>query len=251
MRMRKRNNLEPRMEKCESLLIKEPGELRGKWRESLGGYDRLHLELGCGKGRFTVDAAEAQPEALLIAMEKVRDVMVIAMERARDRGLGNLRFIDGDAAGLAGIFAPGEVGRIYINFCDPWPKSRDAKLRLTAPGFLRLYCDLLPLGGQIHFKTDNRPLFDWSAEQLEGEGWVISELTHDLHADGEPRGPMTDYEQKFVEAGTRINRLVASRAEATRGSTAGIPPRLRNAGLTDAIGYRPGAAVTGGGEQDR
>ena len=249
MRMRKRNNLEPRMDRCRQLMAEEPEKLKGRWLHSFGEYNGLYLELGCGKGRFTVDTAASEPDRLLVALEKVRDVMVIAMERARDRELKNLRFIDGDAAGLAYYFEPGEAERIYINFCDPWPKSRDAKLRLTAPGFLRLYCDLLPLGGQIHFKTDNRPLFDWSVKQLEDEGWQLSEITNDLHANGEPGGAMTDYELRFMESGVRINRLVATRTEATKGTAAGIPPRLRNAGLTDAIGYRVDTVVIGGEEQ--
>lgn len=80
--------------------------------------------------------------------------------------------------------------RIYINFCDPWPKSRDAKLRLTAPNFLRMYADVLGVGGEIHFKTDNTPLFDWSAEQLSTEGWELHEL--DARPARERRGRRDD-----------------------------------------------------------
>ena len=179
MRMRKRPNLAPRMEKCEALMVSQPEELKGRWKnfaENKMGKkaETLYLELGCGKGRFTVDTAESLPEVLYIAIEKVPDAMIIAMERTKDRGLRNLCFIDGDAARLGEMFAPGEVDRIYINFCDPWPKSRDAKFRLTYPGFLRSYAVLLPVGGQIHFKTDNLPLFQWSIEQMEREGWALS-----------------------------------------------------------------------------
>ena len=131
------------------------------------------------------------------------------------------------------MFAPGEVDRIYINFCDPWPKSRDAKFRLTAPAFLRSYADALPIGGEIHFKTDNAPLFDWSAGIFAEEGWEVKELTHDLHANG-PVGIMTDYEAKFYAEGLKINRLVAVKTEKTKTTAAGEPPRLRNAALSDA-----------------
>ena len=133
------------------------------------------------------------------------------------------------------MLALGEAARIYINFCDPWPKSRDAKLRLTAPAFLRMYADALPLGGEIHFKTDNTPLFDWSVEQFTAEGWELSELTHDLHKDGAV-GVMTDYEAKFYAEGLKINRVVARKTAATLGTTAGVVPRLRNASLNDARG---------------
>ena len=234
--MRKRANLDKRMERCAALLAAAPETLRGRWLESFPGHDRLYLELGCGKGRFTADTAETMPETLYLALERVPDAMILAMERVKSRGIENVRFLDADAKNLKEMFADGEVARLYINFCDPWPKSRDAKLRLTAPGFLRLYGDLLPTGGQIHFKTDNNPLFRWSIEQLEAEGWALSELTEDLHREG-PVGVMTDYEAKFFAQGMKINRLVATKTERTKGTAAGPVPRLRNASLTDAKGY--------------
>ena len=224
------------MERCAGLLDPDPETLRGRWRETYPGHERLYLELGCGKGRFTADTAETMPETLYVALEKVPDAMILAMEKVSRRGLENVRFLDADAKLLDTMFAPGEVDRIYINFCDPWPKSRDAKLRLTSPAFLRLYADLLPVGGEIHFKTDNTPLFDWSIGQMEAEGWSLQDVTHDLHANG-PVGVMTDYEAKFYEQGMKINRLVAVKTEATRGTAAGAVPRLRNASLTDARGY--------------
>ncbi len=234
--MRKRANLDKRMERCAALLADAPETMRGRWLERFPGYERLYLELGCGKGRFTADTAETMPDTLYLALERVPDAMILAMERVRNRGLENVRFLDADAKDLRDMFAEGEVARLYINFCDPWPKSRDAKLRLTAPGFLRLYGDLLPLGGQIHFKTDNNPLFRWSIAQLEAEGWALSEVTEDLHADGIV-GVMTDYEAKFYAQGMKINRLVATKTEGTKGSAAGPVPRLHNASLTDARGY--------------
>lgn len=236
MRMRKRHNLDSRMAKCAELLIDEPENLRGIWCSKLMPGSELYLELGCGKGRFTVDTAAQHPGVLYTAIEKVADAMIIAMERSRDRGLENVRFIDGDAAKLKEMFADGEISRLYINFCDPWPKSRDAKFRLTSPGFLRIYGDVLPIGGEIHFKTDNTPLFDWSIEQFKAEGWELSEVTHDLHADGQV-GVLTDYEAKFLESGLKINRLVARRTGETKGTAAGPVARIRNAALIDARGY--------------
>ena len=237
MRMRKRANLDKRMEHCAAYLIEEPEALRGQWMERFPGHERLYAELGCGKGRFTADTAETMPDTLYIAVEKVPDAMILAMEKIERRGLENVRFIDADAKLLNTIFAPDEADRIYINFCDPWPKSRDAKLRLTSPFFLRVYADVLKVGGEIHFKTDNTPLFDWSIAQLEAEGWSLSEVTHDLHGGG-PVGIMTDYETKFYEQGLKINRLVATRTAESRSLTRdGAVPRLRNASLTDARGY--------------
>ena len=224
------------MARCAALLEREPGERRGRWLADFPGLSALHVELGCGKGRFTAETAASLPETLYIAVERVPDAMIVAMERAQAAGLGNLRFLDLDAACLPQVFAPGEIDRLYINFCDPWPKSRDAKLRLTAPGFLRLYGDALRPGGEICFKTDNAALFAWSVEQFRAEGWALSELTDDLHAAG-PVGVMTDYEAKFAAEGVPIHRLVATRTEETKTTAAGPVPRLRRASLADARGY--------------
>lgn len=208
MRMRKKPNLIPRMERCSDVQTINPEENRGKWQEMYPDTKELHLELGCGKGRFTVGTAEAIDDCLLIAIEKCRDAMVIGMERAHDKGIKNVQFIDRDVQKLAEMFEPNEVSRIYINFCDPWPKKKEAKRRLTAKGFLELYREVLAPTGEIHFKTDNLPLFEFSVESFRENGWELSELTNDLHENG-PCGIMTDYEAKFYDMGTKINRCVA------------------------------------------
>lgn len=169
----------------------------------------LRVELGCGKGRFTVNTAKNEPDVLLIAVEKVPDAMVIAMERAKNEGLTNVFFVVGDAASLPEMFAAEEVDRIYINFCDPWPKSNQKKRRLTHGNFLKQYRKVLKMGGQIHFKSDNDKLFEFSVEEIPQFGFTLSEVTRDLHANG-PVGVMTDYEAKFYELGKNINRCVAT-----------------------------------------
>lgn len=209
MRMRKKPNLAPRMERCARVLVPQPEELRGCWRERMPEARELYLELGCGKGRFTAGTAEQNPQALLVAIERVPDAMVIAMERACAQELENVLFIDGDVSRLPELFGPGEVDRIYINFCDPWPGNRHSKRRLTHPDFLTRYRAVLSEGGQIHFKTDNRDLFEWSLFQFPKAGFTLSEVTRDLHRDG-ICGVMTDYEEKFHNLGTPINRCVAT-----------------------------------------
>ena len=208
MRMRKKKNLQPRMEACRDCWVQNPYEMRGHWRDLMPQAREIRLELGCGKGRFTAETAQAEPDVLLIAVEKVPDAMVVAMERAVEASLTNVRFLDEDALRLPELFAPGEVERIYINFCDPWPKKKQFKRRLTAPGFLALYRQVLAPGGEIWFKTDNLPLFDWSCETMAEAGFQLREVTRDLHASG-PVGIMTDYEKRFVGEGKPICRLVA------------------------------------------
>lgn len=220
------------MERCREYLVEEPAGKRGAWREK---GRKLLLELGCGKGSFTCALSERERDAEILAIEKVPDAMILAMEKAKALKLTNVRFLDFDAAGLREIFAPGEVDRIYINFCDPWPKSRDAKFRLTAPSFLRIYADILAEEGEVCFKTDNLPLFLWSKEQFENEGWELKEVTADLHAGG-IRGILTDYEKRFLEQGVAIKSLTAVKRDSTRNGSAGEPPRLRNAALSDARG---------------
>ena len=181
MRMRKMRNLEPRMEKCAAYRIDRPETLRGNWRSLKPDCTALWVEVGCGKGKFTAETAQSNPDVLLIAVERCREAMVVAMEKARDMALKNVFFIDMDVAKMEEIFAPGEIDRLFINFPDPWKKSRQHKRRLTYAGFLALYANVLPLGGEIWFKTDNDPLFAFSLEQFEQEGWELREVTHDLH----------------------------------------------------------------------
>lgn len=210
MRMRKKPNLIPRMERCARFLIREPSSYRGHWRQLKPDAKEIRLEIGCGKGRFSAETAQRNPDVLYIALERVPDAMVIAMERSMEKGLDNIFFVDGDAAKLRDYFAPGEVDLLYINFCDPWPGLKHARRRLTHEQFLVLYRGILREGGQIHFKSDNRDLFEWSLFQFPKAGFILSEVTRDLHGQG-INGVMTDYEEKFYQMGTPINRCVGTK----------------------------------------
>ena len=211
MRMRKKKNLIPRMDRCAPCHVRDGFALKGRWREALmPGAREVHVELGCGKGRFTAGTAAEHPDVLFIAIEKVPDALVVAMERAMDLGLKNVFFVVGDAALLPAYFAPDEVDRVYINFCDPWPSNRHAKRRLTHRDFLNIYRQVLRTGGEIHFKTDNRPLFEFSLLEFPRAGYALSEVTRNLHENG-PRGVMTDYEAKFFAQGLPIHRCVGTK----------------------------------------
>ena len=212
MRMRKKKNLLPRMERCADYLIPDPYAMPGKWRSLMPQARELRVELGCGKGRFTAGTAAAEPDVLLLAIELVPDAMVVAMERCRNLGLHNVFFLSANADQLPLFFAPGEVDRIYINFCDPWPNKGHARRRLTHGSFLKRYRQVLSPGGQIHFKTDNQPLFEFSVEEFPRYGFALSQVTRNLHKNG-PVGVMTDYEAKFHALGQPINRLVATMQE--------------------------------------
>lgn len=209
MRMRKKKNLQPRMEQCEHFWIKDPNSFRGKWNTLMSEMTALHLELGCGKGRFTCEMAAKNPDVLFIAIERVPDAMIIAMERAKAENLSNVYFVDGDAEKLCDYFSLDEVDRIYINFCDPWPGKRHARRRLTHENMLKSYRPILKNNAQIHFKTDNKDLFEFSLFQFPKAGFILSEVTRNLH-EHDVQGVMTDYEEKFHSQGIAINRCVGT-----------------------------------------
>ena len=205
MRMRRMKNLEPRMEKCSAYRIAQPETMLGKWRTLKPDAAALWVEVGCGKGKFTAETAQANPDVLLIAVERCREAMVVAMEKAQAMGLTNVFYIDMDVEKIEEIFSGEEIDRLFINFPDPWPRKKNAKRRLTHRGFLDKYCRVVRQGGEIHFKTDNAPLFEFSVEEFAACGLEVNHLTRDLHANG-ITGIMTGYEEKFHALGTPINR---------------------------------------------
>lgn len=205
MRMRRMKNLESRLERCQSYAVAAPEENRGAWRKLNPGCTGLWVEIGCGKGKFTAETAKANPDMLLIAVERCREAMVIAMEKAKEIGLTNVYFIDMDAANIEEIFAPGEIDGMFLNFPDPWPRKKNAKRRLTCRAFLERYSQVLREGGELHFKTDNAPLFEYSLEEFAACGLETKNVTRNLHEHGTV-GIMTGYEEKFHALGTPINR---------------------------------------------
>ena len=205
MRMRKMKNLDPRMEKCADVRVADPAQRKGAWRALKPDAAALWVELGCGKCKFTAETAAANPDVLLIAVEKCREAMVVAMEKAKNMGLKNVFFIDMDVEKIEDIFAPGEIDRLFINFPAPWPRKKNAKRRLTYRTFLDKYCRVVRENGEIHYKTDNAPLFEFSLEEFAACGLEVKNVTRNHHENGVV-GIMTGYEEKFHALGTPINR---------------------------------------------
>ncbi len=168
------------------------------------------MEIGCGKGSFIVELARRHPDRNYIAVEKISDVILLAMEKAKAAELTNVRFLIGDAGTLTEVFKKGDISRIYLNFSDPWPKAGYAKRRLTHRGFLEKYKSILTDDGEIHFKTDNRALFDFSLEEFEACGFALRNVTNDLHNSPYNEGNIvTEYETNFSAKGFTINRVEA------------------------------------------
>ena len=210
MRLRRKPWVDEAIHDFDSFVISKDMEIgeekKGRWAEIFGRQAPLHVELGTGKGDFISQLAERNPEINYIGIEMQQDVLYSAAKKIAAMELKNVRLLVFDINKIQDIFAPGEVGRFYINFCDPWPKKRHAKRRLTHVGFLEKYRGLLKEGGEIHFKTDNRPLFDFSLEQFEEAKLTVRDVSFDLHAENRPDNIMTEYERKFSGFGEKINR---------------------------------------------
>lgn len=196
--------------------IKAPKEQKGKWKEIFGNCNPIHIEIGMGKGKFIMELARKNPDINYIGIEKFSSVLVRAIERReglnQEFTLNNLYFIRMDAEELNEVFEKDEIGQIYLNFSDPWPKEKHARRRLTSCPFLNRYDKCLRKDGIIIFKTDNRELFDFSLEQLELAGWKLENKTYDLHhSEFLLDNVMTEYEEKFSKEGKPINRMVIYR----------------------------------------
>lgn len=170
----------------------------------------IHIEVGSGMGRFITEMAKSNPAINYIGIERDKNVMIRIVEKAIEQEIKNLRLLTVDAEKLIEIFNPGEIDRIYLNFSDPWPKTRHAKRRLTHANFLSVYKTILKDEGEIHFKTDNQGLFEFSIESMSQFGMKLKNINLNLH-DNEPADNIkTEYEEKFSAKGFRINRLEAS-----------------------------------------
>lgn len=190
-------------------VIKDEESMKGRWHEVFGNENPIHIEVGMGKGQFIMALAKRNPDINYIGIEKFSSVLVRAIEKQNEEQLPNLFFIRMDAEYIENVFDKGEVGYIYLNFSDPWPKDRHAKRRLTSSTFLGRYVNILAEDGGVTFKTDNRPLFDFSVEQVGEAGWIMENVTYDLHNSEYAEGNiMTEYEKRFSEMGNPICRMV-------------------------------------------
>ena len=206
MRMRRKKHREDRLGACSDIFISDINTLSGDIGKIFGNNNPLHIEIGCGKGKFMRELSERNPQINYIAIEKNLDVLVLAAEKIKDADIKNVRFIAGDANILSEIDLKNKAERIYINFCDPWKKSRQAKRRLTHENFLNIYKEILMPNGEVHFKTDNTKLFEFSLNSFSAYGLMMKNITLDLHASSFEGNIMTEYETLFSEKGQPIYR---------------------------------------------
>jgi tRNA (guanine-N7-)-methyltransferase len=207
MRLRKIKGAREALEENKYYFVPNPNENKGIWKNVFKNDNPIHLEVGCGKGNFIIGMAKAFPEINFVAIEKFESVLIRALEKIENEEIPNLKLINGDALELCDMFDDGEVSNIYLNFSDPWPKSRHAKRRLTYKTFLDIYRKILSEDGAIMQKTDNKILFEFSIESLSMDNWVLSNISVDLHSE-DVFNVMTEYEVKKSKLGP-IYRLEA------------------------------------------
>lgn len=210
MRLRKVKDADIKLEENTRYFVSNPKDYKGKWNTLFKNDNPIHIEVGCGKGKFILELAKKNPDINYIAIEKFDSVLLRVSEKLENEDYDNLKITILDAKEIAEFFGEEEVSRIYLNFSDPWPKNHHAKRRLTSKLFLDQYRKILTKDGEIHQKTDNRGLFEFSLESFNDNGFKLSNISLDLHKDLEkyPFNVTTEFEEKWSPKGP-IYRLEA------------------------------------------
>lgn len=208
MRLRKVKHALEKLSLHKEYFIENPLDYCGKWHTVFQNQNPIHIEIGCGKGQFISTLALQNPLINYIAIEKYDSVLLRCLEKVSTKSLSNLRLIVLDASLIKECFATGEIDLIYINFSDPWPKYAHRKRRLTYTTFLDSYATILSDQGAIYQKTDNRKFFEFSLEQFNSSGWLLSNISLDLHQDTDIPNITTEFEDKWSKLGP-IYRLEA------------------------------------------
>ena len=218
MRIRKKKWAEPELSVCD-FYVKNPDEHAGKWREAFAEEQPLYLEIGCGKGGFAGQFALKYPDRNIIALDIKIDMLGVgrrtivklfeeAGKTADD--IKNILLVKYNVEQLDAIIKPeDEIEGLFINFCNPWPRLKHKKRRLTYHKKLEMYKSFLKPDAEIRFKTDDDELFEESIEYFEQTGYEITYLTRDLHASGFAENIETEHERMFTEEGKKIKFLIA------------------------------------------
>ena len=210
MRVRNRKGATELLEAHPQYVILNPADAKGRWQEIFGNDHPIHVEVGSGKGAFVSGMAKANPEINYIGIDIQKSVLSYALDKVLATDVPNIKLLWVDGSDLTDYFEEGEIDRLYLNFSDPWPKKRHEKRRLTYQSFLATYQQILPENGEIHFKTDNRGLFEYSLVSFSQYGMKLKGVWLDLHAIDFEDNVLTEYEQKFANKGQVIYRVEAA-----------------------------------------
>ena len=177
-------------------IVQSPEDYKNDWHKVFNNSNSIYIEIGMGKGDFILENAIRYPNINFIGIEKYDSIIALAIKKIEKYDLDNLRLIRMDALNIDNVFNK-EIDKIYLNFSDPWPKERHAKRRLTSNVFLEKYNKLFINKPIVEFKTDNRSLFEYSLVSFNNAGYIIKEISLDLHNSTKDDNIMTEYEQKF------------------------------------------------------
>lgn len=208
MRRRKKQGAKEELLELEHMLILNPEENKGNWRNTLNS-EKIHVELGTGRGQFINTLAEKHKDIFFIGVEIKEEILLDAVKKSIDKGINNVKYLWLDINGIINIFEDNELERLYINFCDPWPKKRHSKRRLTHRDFLAKYRKILIPEGEIHFKTDGEELFEFSLNEMLYMEYRLKDVRLNLYRDITIDTVKTEYEEKFINQGKLIYSLVA------------------------------------------
>lgn len=190
-------------------ILVNPTDMAGNWQSRFAKQQPLYIEVGSGKGKFITEMAQKHPKNNYVAVEIQESAIAMILKKQVELQLSNLQLLLGDGAALTHFFAPNEVSGIFLNFSDPWPKTRHEKRRLTYRTFLAQYQTIIKPTGQLVFKTDNRGLFEYSLVSMNNFNMLFDEVSLDLHTLNDPENVETEYEEKFSKMGQPIYRLKA------------------------------------------
>lgn len=210
MRVRKRKGAEEHLANNPHYVILNPEDAKGRWHDVFGNDRPIHIEVGSGKGGFITGMALKNPDINYIGIDIQLSVLSYALDKVLASEVPNVKLLRVDGSSLTNYFEDGEVDMMYLNFSDPWPKTKHEKRRLTYKDFLDTYKRILPEHGEIHFKTDNRGLFEYSLASFSQYGMTLRQIWLDLHASNYKGNVMTEYEEKFSNKGQVIYRVEAN-----------------------------------------
>lgn len=215
MRMRRKPWVREELANCE-FFVDNPCENIGKWENKFIKKQPIHLELGCGKGSFIAKLAVQNPEINYIGVDIKSEVLGIAKRNiekeylTKQKPINNVLITAQEIGLIQNMLNEKDIiDRIYINFCNPWPKPRHNKRRLTYPVLLEKYKVFLKPKGEIYFKTDDDDLFEASKKYFEETGFKIIKITYDLHSENIKENIITEHEEMFTKQGIKIKALIA------------------------------------------
>ena len=221
MRMHKKSHLEERIAACGDIVtapdlsdknMKRAATVKEELNfvEIFGNSNPVHLEIGCGKGKFVCEMAKLFPDINFLACEKISNVLIEALEAVKEEGLKNVYFLNCAAEVLSKYIPDGTIERLYLNFSNPLPKEGYKKQRLTHPKFLNAYSTFLTCGGEIIQKTDDKDFYLFSLEGYGECGFKIISVDEDYK--GSEGDIETEHEKKFKQEGKNIYRIICKKS---------------------------------------